>query len=64
MLPKSINLTDYSASECSDIGLMSEVCDVFGAKCEEHHICRKIARMRSVFFEELVLDMTVLTSTF
>jgi len=28
MLPKSIDLTDFSASECSDMGLMSELCYV------------------------------------
>jgi len=25
MLPKSIDLTDFSTSECSDIGLFSEI---------------------------------------
>ena len=29
MLPKIIDLTDFSASECSDIGFMSELCCVF-----------------------------------
>jgi len=29
MLPKTIDLTDFSASEHSDIGLMSELCYVF-----------------------------------
>jgi len=29
MLPKGIDLTHFSASECSDIGLMSEPCYVF-----------------------------------
>jgi len=29
MFPKIINLTDFLASECSDIGLMSELCYVF-----------------------------------
>jgi len=28
-LPKTIDLTDFSASECSDIDLMSELCYVF-----------------------------------
>ena len=31
-------LTDFSASEGSDIGLMSELC--FWAKCEEPRICQ------------------------
>jgi len=26
VFPKIINLTEFSASECSDIGLMSELC--------------------------------------
>ena len=28
-IQKNIDLTDFSASECSDIGLMSELCYVF-----------------------------------
>jgi len=40
MLPKTIDLTDVSASERSDIGLMSELCYVFWAKCEEPRICQ------------------------
>jgi len=40
MLPKSIDLTDFSASECSDIGLMSELCYVFfKLKAKEPRIC-------------------------
>jgi len=29
MFPKIIDLTDFSPSECSNIGLMSELCYVF-----------------------------------
>jgi len=29
MLPKTIDLTDFSASERCDVGLMSELCFVF-----------------------------------
>jgi len=29
MLPKIIGLTDFSASECSDMGFMSELCNEF-----------------------------------
>jgi len=57
MFPKIIVLTDCSASECSDIGLMSELCDVFlSLMCRTPHLPnRKITLMRRVFFEELDL---------
>jgi len=29
VFPKIIQLTEFSASECSDIGLMSELCYLF-----------------------------------
>ena len=29
VFPKTIDLTEFSASECSDIGLMSELCYMF-----------------------------------
>jgi len=38
MFPKIIDITDFSASECSDIGLMLELCYMFLAKCEEPRI--------------------------
>jgi len=38
-LPKTVNLTDFSASERSDIGLMSDLC-CFWAKCEGPCICQ------------------------
>jgi len=38
MLLKTIDLTDVSASERSDIGLISELCYVFLAKREEPRI--------------------------
>jgi len=41
MLPKIIDTTDFLASECSDIGFMSELCYVFFlAKREEPPICQ------------------------
>jgi len=40
MFLQNIDLTDFSTSECLDIGLMSELCYVFFlAKCEEPCIC-------------------------
>jgi len=39
-LRKTIELTDFSVSERSDLGLMSELCYVFWAKCEEPRICQ------------------------
>ena len=38
MFPKSIDLTDFFKSECSDIGLMLELCYVFLSECEEPRI--------------------------
>ena len=38
MLPKGCDWTDSSASQCFDIGLMSQLCYVFWAKCGEPHI--------------------------
>jgi len=41
MLPKIIDTTDFSVSECFDIGLMSEHnATCFWAKCEETRICQ------------------------
>ena len=54
-LPKTIDLTDFLASERSDIGLMSELCYMFLSLMwrTPHLPNRKIAQMRRVFFEEL-----------
>jgi len=56
-LPKTIDLTDFSASERSDIGLMSELCYMFLSQMwrTPHLQNRKINQMRRVFFEELVI---------
>jgi len=55
MLPKTIDLTGFSASERSDIGLMSELCYMFLSSMwrTQHLPNRKIAQMQRVFFEEL-----------
>jgi len=55
MLPKSIDLTDLLATDCSKIRLMWEQCYVFRAKCEEptHLPNRKKAQMQRLFFKEL-----------
>jgi len=52
MLPKTIDLPDFSASEHSDIGLMSELCYMFLNKMWRtlHLSNRKRAQMRRVFF--------------
>ena len=49
-MPKTINLTDFSASECSDIGWVGTMLRVFELNVKNP---RKIAQMRRVFFEEL-----------
>jgi len=55
MFPKVIDLTDFSASECSNIVLMLKLCYMFWAKCEEPRISSNVAQMLRVFFEELRL---------
>ena len=52
--PKTIDSTDFSASERSDIGLMYELCYFFKLNVKNPAFAQqKIAQMRRVFFEEL-----------
>ena len=51
----------FFASECFDVALMSELCYVFLAKCEERCICptKKISEIGGVFFEEIAFVLKI-----